>query len=298
VNSLATIFALAQALGFKVQDLSERRIQEYGVSPFTSVRLYKYALIPAVLWGIIFVRPNDISNVVHSPVLVGYFIFIALAWNIQVFLSSYLMNTISSMSALTTLEHLLYFPLLVLVGVFFNHDTFSLYSLLAIVSLLAAFIIQPTQHHVNTRTRFSLPIMIIVGLVLLKAAVNAANNGVSRQALAMVSPEVFLGLFTIITIGLCAVWTSFLPRSSSDRIIIRNRWWLAAAIPLLWFAASIPETYGFAQLPIYTVVSIGAVTFALDTVSDLYHQRIKFDFRTGIFVGLTFAGMVLAIFSV
>jgi hypothetical protein len=297
MNSFATIFALLQDVGFKFQNLTERRIQEYGVSPLATIKLYKYALIPALLWGMIFVRPSHISHILHAPLLICYFTFIAVAWNVQAFLGSYLLNTISTMSALTTLEYLLYLPLLLIVGVFFNHDTPNLYSLLAIVSLLVAFILQPTQHHVNIRARFSLPVFIIIGLVLLKAAVNAANNGVSRQALAMISPEVFLGVFSITTIGLCAIWTSFLPRSSADKAVIRKRWGVAATIPLLWFAASIPETYGFAKLPIYTVVSIGAVTFALDTLSDLYHQRIKFDFRTGIFIGLALAGIILAIFS-
>jgi len=297
MNYIATIFALAQAIGFKFQDLSERRIQEYGASPFATVRLYRYAIIPALLWAVIFVRYDDLTHLFNTPLLIGYFIFIALAWNIQVFLSSYLMNTISSMSALTTLEHLIYLPLLVGVGIFLNHDSFGIYSLGAVVCLLIAFVVQPSQHEINVRSRFSLPIVVIAGLVLLKAIVNAANNGVSREALTVISPEVFLGVFSVITISLCAIWTSFLPRPSNSQEIIRKKWWLAAAIPVLWFVASIPETYGFAKLPIYTVVSIGAITFALDTTSDIYHHRVKLNPRTLIFIVLTLIGMTLAIIS-
>lgn len=297
MNSFAAIFALLQAVGFKFQDLSERRIQEYGVSPFSTIRLYKYALIPALLWAVVFVRPDDLSYIFNTPLLLGYFVFIALTWNVQVFLASYLMNTISSMSALTTLEHLLYLPLLVGVGVFVNHDSLQLYSIFALVILFIAFLIQPAQHPVNIRARFSLPVIVIVAMILLKTAVNALNNGISREVLVMISPEVFLGLFSVTTIGLCAFWTSFLPHPDVDKATVRKNWRLALAIPVLWFVASIPETYGFAKLPIYTVVSIGAVTFALDALSDLYHQRIKFNFRTSMFILLTVVGMGLAILS-
>jgi hypothetical protein len=249
------------------------------------------------LWAVIFVRLDDIFYILHTPLLLGYILFIAVTWNIQAFLSSYLLNTISSMSALTTLQYLLYLPLLLVVGVFLNHDRPNLYNYLAILSLLCAFIIQPAQHNLNIRARFYLPIVYIVGLVLLRACMNAANNGATRQALAMISPEVFLGVFSVTTIGLCALCVLFIPRSPNDRVVLRKKWWLAGVIPLLWFAASIPETYSFAKLPIYTVVSIGAVTFALDTGSDLYHRRIKFNLRTGTFITLAIAGMVLAIFS-
>lgn len=39
----ATLFALAQALGFKTQELTERRLQEHGVSPFRVFALQRYA---------------------------------------------------------------------------------------------------------------------------------------------------------------------------------------------------------------------------------------------------------------
>jgi hypothetical protein len=297
MNMLPTLFALGQAIGFKFQDLGERRLQELGVSPLGTFKLYRYAFIPAVLWGVIFVRIEDIFYIIHTPVLLTYFILIAVIWNIQAFLQSYISNTVSSMSALVTLQTLIYLPLLLLVGVFFNNDTPNIFSVLAIVSLLFAFAVQPTQHEKNIRARFSLPIMAIAGLTLLSACLNAVNNGVTREVLEFISPEVFIGVFGVTTIGTCLILTLFLNNSANDKTILQKRRWLALAVPILWFVASIPETYGYAKLPIYTVVSIGAATFALDTFSDLYHRRIHFNIRTAIFIVLTLGGMVLAVFS-
>ncbi len=298
MNPFSVIFALTQSLGFQIQAFSERRIQEYGASPIRTFALQKYALIPALIWSIIFVRISDIFMVLHTPILLGYFILIALSWNIQSFLFSYLLNTISSMSSTATLWYLLYLPLLLAVGTFFNHDMPGLYSFLGIGILLLAFIIQPTQHEKNIRARFSLPIISIIGFGFITALMNAVNGGMTRQALSMIRPEVFLGIFSILTMALCALWTSFVPHSASDTAIFKKRWLLAASVPLLWFLASIPETYSYAKLPIYTVVSIGAITFLLNTISDLYRNRIKFDFRTVIFIVLVLVGMGLAVYSI
>lgn len=298
MNILATIFALSQAIGFKFQSLTERRLQEYGVSPMSTFLLQRYALIPALLWSVIFIHTKDLLYIIHTPILLSYIIFIAIVWNIQSFLSSYLLNTISSMSALATLQYLLYLPLLLLVGTFFNHDKPNVFSILSIIILLLAFIIQPTQHEKNIRARFSLPIIIIVGFSLLLALLSATNNGVTRQALEFLRPEVFLGVFSVTTLSICLIWSFFIPRSSEDIAILRKYRWLALAIPSLWFVASIPETYGYAKLPIYTLVSIGAITFAFDTVSDIYHKRIWLNFRTAIFIILALIGMSLAVYSV
>ena len=297
MNPFPALFAFAQAIGFKAQDLTDRRLQERGVSPFGAFSLQRYALIPAILWCLMFVRPADIAYVFHTPVLLMYFCAIALIWNMQSFLSSYVMNATSSMSSLSTLENLLYLPLLLLVGTFFNHDVPNAYALAAIAALLCAFIIHPSQHRENERKRFSMPLAALAGLVLVKAILGAVNTGFTRAGLALVHPAVFLGVFATTTLLLCVVWTSFIPKREADYGIIRKRQWYALLIPALWFAASIPETFAYAALPIYTVVSIGAVTFGADIASDLSHRRIRITLRTASFILLVLLGTALAAYS-
>jgi hypothetical protein len=295
--SLGAFFAFAQAAIFKLGELTERRVQEQGASSASTFMLYRYALIPAFVWSLFFVRARDIAQLMHSPVLLGYILFIAITWNMQGFLWSYLLNKMSSVTALSTLQHLIYLPLLLVVGTFLNHDAPNLYSFLAIGALVVAFAIQPTHHHENTRARFTLPLILIVGLALLKESLNALNNGATREALYTMHPAAFLGIFSVLTLGLCWVWTAFIPRKTGDLTLLKKYSWSALAIPLLWFAASIPETYGFAALPIYTVVSIGAITFAFDAFSDFSRRRIRFDLRTAVFISLAVAGMGLALYS-
>lgn len=298
MNPISTIFAFGQAIGFKLQALTGRRLQEAGASPFSTFALQRFALIPAIIWSVVFVRPSDLIEILHSHVLILYFLFLAIIWNLQSFLASYVMNTVSSMSGLASLEYLIYFPLLLLVGTFFNHDTPNLYSIAGIAVLLCAFILQPSQHRENIRNRFSMPVAAVIGFLLLRSTLDATNVGITRALLGMVRPEVFLGVFAVITIGLCMVWTTCMSKKPQDVRILKQHKVLALAIPLLWFAASIPEAFAYAALPIYTVVSIGAVTFAFDSISDLFHHRIRMSWQTSLFILLVLAGTALAILSI
>ena len=298
MNPLPTILAFGQAIGFKAQALTDRYLQEAGVSPMGTFALQRYSLIPAVIWGLIFIRPDDISYIFHTPLLLFFILAIAALWNVQSFLTSYVLNTVSTVSALSTLEYLIYLPLLLLIGTYFNGDIPNAYSVAAIAVLSLAFVVQPAHHANNIRTRFSMPLIAIIGFVFLRVSLDAINNGMSREALGMISPQVFLGAFSITTMGLCAVWTSFMPRKYNDTRILKEKWWLAAAIPSLWFLASIPEAFAYAALPIYTVVSIGAITFAMDTLSDLFHKRTRLNARTTGFIALVLVGIGLAVYSV
>lgn len=122
MNSLPDIYALAQGMGFEVQALTERRIQEAGASPLSTFALQRYAFIPALIWSFFFVRTEDIGYVLHTPLLLAYLVAVAVIWNAQAFLWSYLQNSTSSMSSISTLYYLLYLPLLLIVGTLFNHD--------------------------------------------------------------------------------------------------------------------------------------------------------------------------------
>lgn len=295
---LPVVLALCFAVAFKVCNLNERYLQERGVPPLRTFALYRYALIPAIIWSIIFIRPEDINQLLHTPQLLAFLFFMAITWNIQMILTSYVINSINSMSAFTTLQHLIHLPLILLVGTYFNQDIPNIYSILAIVALLAAFILQPTPHVKNTRMKFSLPIVLIIGLVVLQASLDAANGGLYRELLKQIRPEVVIGAFSITTLGLTVLLVPFIPKKPKDTAVIRRKWKWAALIPILWFAGTVPEAYVFAALPLYTGVSIAALSFVMDAVSDLRQHRIHFNLRTAAFMLLVLGGVGLAVYSI
>jgi hypothetical protein len=293
-----TALVFAMGVSFKGYTLTERYLQEKGVSPIRTFALQRYAIIPGLIWSAVFIRGHDLSRIIHTPHLLIYVIAVALGWNAQQFLSSYMVNTVSSMSAFSTLQMMLLLPLSLLVGTFFNRDLPSAYSLLAIGVLLVAFVVQPTQHADNVRDRFAMPLRLLVGLIIVQTVIDAADQGLYRQLLKELGPAVVLGVFSVVTLGLASLWTSFIPKKRQETEIIQQRWRRSAALPGLWFLGSIPEAYAIAILPIYTSLAISTVTFAMDASSDLIHHRIHLNPRTAAFLLLVLAGIGLAVYSI
>ena len=77
-----------------------------------------------------------------------------------------------------------------------------------------------------------------------------------------------------------------------------KQWFAIILMPMTWFAASIPEAFSLAAIPIYTFISINVVTFGMDTVSDLIHKRIRLSAQTIGFIVLVVAGISLSVLSV
>jgi hypothetical protein len=296
--SPAVFLAILMGLGFKTQELTERRLLESGVSPLRVFALLRYALIPSLLWAVIVVRSDDLRRFIDTPLLMRYILFIALVWNIQCFILHYLLSGVIAMTSFSTLRSVFPLPVMLLVGWFYNHDIPSILSGFAILSLFAAFLLNPSQHEGNAGPPRRLSFFAILGLALLASLLEAANAGVSRKALQMLSPPTFLAFFSVPTIALCWLWTSFFKSNREERQTLAKYRKLALAVPVLWFAASIPESWAYKVLPIYIVVSIGAISFFVDTLSDLRRRRIRFSVRTVIFIVLALCGIGLAVYAV
>ena len=301
MNVGITALALIRAVGYKGGVLAGRRIQELGASPFGMFKLFRYAVIPAAIWSLIFVRPDDIVEIVNSPIL-PFVILVPIVWNAQVALNAYVLNTTSSLSGLGSLQRLIALPLFLLVGIFLNNDTPNVLSLLALVALAASLLIQPAQHQTNLRARYSKAFLVVAGVLLLRTVLESIAFGLDREVLKVVDPLAYVGIYGLLTAGLCALWTPFIPMKrmvlKQDKETIRRNLRVAVLVPGLWFAATIPDMFVLAALPIYTVIAIDAITFGMDTVSDLIHKRIRFNLQTASFIVLVLTGIVLAVLSI
>jgi len=120
--SPAVFLAILMGLGFKTQELTERRLLESGVSPLRVFALLRYALIPSLLWAVIVVRSDDLRRFIDTPLLMRYILFIALVWNIQCFILHYLLSGVIAMTSFSTLRSVFPLPVMLLVGWFYNHD--------------------------------------------------------------------------------------------------------------------------------------------------------------------------------
>lgn len=294
-----TLYALLRAVGFKTSGLTIRLLQEKGASEFDTYAIYRFALIPSFLWSLIFVRKEDIVFILNSPRLIIIFSLIIILFNLWAIIKSFVINTTNSMVFYTTLHTALTLPFFLIFGSFFNGDTPNAFSLSAIAVLLVAIFLKPTPHKKNSRSQLSRPFLIIALLILLNAVCSTVLDGISREALKEIHPTVFLGVYSFTTLLVLTIVSKFVVRRRvKESSSIKRHKLLALMVPMIWFAASIPEAFALAALPIYTVVSLGSITFFMDTFSDVIHRRIRFNFQTISFVILVLIGISLSALSV
>lgn len=294
------LYALLTAVGFKVNTLTIRLLQEKGVPVLDTYAIYRYALIPSVIWSLIFIRGNDLNQIIRTPELLIIIGVVVILWNLQAYLRALITNSTNSMMLFSTIFTMMALPLFLAFGTFFNHDTPNILSISAIVILLVALLIKPTPHKENIRPSLSKPLPIIVLLVFLTACCDTVLQGVGREALQQIRPVVFLGIFSVPTLAVCWIISVFhvQPRIEKTPVMRQKQWLAITLIPMTWFAASIAEAFSLAAIPIYVFISINVLTFLMDTVSDVMHKRIRLGFQTVSFITLVLFGISLSVLSV
>lgn len=297
------LYAFLTAVGFKTNTLTVRFLQEKGMPRFDTYAIYRYALIPSVIWNLIFVvRSPDLKLIFHTPGLLAIFGTIVIFWNIQAYVRAEITNSTNSMVLYSTIYNILVFPLFLAFGVLFNHDTPNVFSLSAILVLLLAVFVKPTPHKDNVRPHLSRSVSSLVLLIFLTAVCDTILQGVAREALKQIHPVVFLGVFSLPTLSVCwilsRVHAPHGPEEKQTGATQQRQWLAIILIPLTWFAASIPEAFSLAAIPIYVFISINDVTFLMDTLSDIIHKRIHLNYQTIGFILLVLAGISLSVASV
>lgn len=294
------IYAFLTAVGFKTNMLTMRFLQEKGATALDTYKVCRYALIPALIWSLIVIRRPDLDLILHTPELLMIFGTIIVLWNLQLYLRVQTINSTNSMVLLSTLFNIMVLPLFLVFGVLFNHDKPNLFSISAIIILMLALLIKPTPHKQNVRPHLSKPLPVIVLLLFLTACCDAVLQGFGREALQQLRPVVFLGAFSVPTLAVCWLISSFYTRrQTAHSVVMQQRQRLAIVlIPVTWFAASIAEAYSLAAIPIYVFMSITVVTFLMDTVSDIIHKRIHMGLQTTGFIVTVLIGISLSVMSV
>lgn len=298
-SEVGCLLALLTAVGFRVNLLACRRLQETRSTPFETYAINRYALLPALLWSAVFVSGDDLEQIVGSPALFGLFALMWVLWNAQAWLMVLLVNSTSSMLLLTTLFTVVLLPGSLVGGMLINGDPVGVASALAIGVLVLAVVIRPEAHEANLRPVLSRPWLIVLGLIVAKAACDIVLQGIARASMTHVSPAAYLGVFCVPTLAACwvvsATWRRRARRAGAPDPERRPSAWALVAIPLTWFVASIPESYSLATVPIFVFLAIGVVTILMDAGSDWYHDRVRFGARSMAFLILVLSGIGLTI---
>ena len=237
------------------------------------------------------------------PVSLWWIAGIAFFWGIGQFIGYIVLDSASSLSFVYIMGAFLGIPVSLAMGILVNHDYPNLSILIALGLLIVALIIKPTQHIENKRNLLKYSVMVVVALVLASTIGHAFDGAFYKNVLYLLNPAtMWFGisiyiLVTSLTLNIIYLLPAFKKPSSEEKTIIRKYFWVAYLIPLIWFIASLPEGYGFAHLPLFTLSALGAFSFLIKMISDLKNKRLAWNMHTAIFTLVVISSIVFSTLS-
>jgi hypothetical protein len=289
------IAAVLTAGLFQIYYLITKRLQETGMSNLTVLYYQRLAVIPGALLLIATFQKEYVLFLFHHPLILGAIVFSSLVWIVHFYIRIYIVQAVSSMSFLNAFSGIISIPLLLGVGIAVNKDLPNTQILTALGLLLLALILRPTSHEDNFQKKsFAIGVITAIILTIFGQSVDAINMGAYRYFFQNIEFTFFgIGLFIFLSAFVINVFFLFV-RHEGQPAHKHPYAWLPYSLPILFAVATFFEGYAVTNISIYALATIGAFTFLIDTSSDLYHRRIRFTFRTAIFIALVIASSIFS----
>lgn len=296
---LAVIAAIIQAGLFQVYYLIVKGLQEKGLSNLGIFYYQRLAVIPGGLLAAVTFKREYITFLFSHPLLLAALLFCSGVWVVHTFFRVYVIDAANSMSFFNAFSALISLPLLLFAGIVVNHDLPNSLMLIGLLLLVAGLVLRPSVHKMNAqKTTLSIGVFIAALCVLLGQSIDAINSAAYRYLLEhfsallfALSTFIFLSTFVIVMVFWVLRVTGHPYR---DNVRHPMGYWL----PALFVVATLFEGYSLARISIYALVAIGSFTFIVSTIGDLYSHRLKFSFRTAVFLFLVMAGTTFAAVAV
>lgn len=278
-----------QSLLFALFHLYIRKLEEKGVSAHSIAGLQRYSLIPAIILFIATNKQEYVAILIANPVVLWWILGIAFFWGIGQYIGYIILNSTSSLSFEYILGAFIEIPILLATSMLINHDYPNGSILVGIGLLIIALLIKPTQHKENKRHLLKYGVFVVIGLIFANQMGHALDGAFYKNVLHILHPvTVFFGisiyiLTTSLTLNIIYILPVFKKPSIEEKSIIKKYFWIAYLIPVIWFIASLPEGYSFANLPLFTLSALGAFSFLIKMISDLKNKRLVWNLHTAIF---------------
>lgn len=300
---LIVFVVFLQSFLFALFHLNIRKLEEKGVSAHSISGLQRYSIIPAIILFIFAYKQEYVTLLLSNPTSLWWIAGIAFFWGIGQYVGYIILDSASSLSFVYTMGAFLEIPILLATSILINHDYPNASILIGIALLVVALIIKPSQHKDNKRHLLKYSLFIVVGLVFASQIGHALDGAFYKNILHVLSPATMLFgisiyiLTTSLTLNIIYLLPVFKKPSLEEKKVIRKYFWVAYLIPVIWFIASLPEGYGFAHLPLFTLSALGAFSFLIKMISDLKSNRLVWNLHTAIFTLVVIASIVFSTLS-
>ncbi len=258
----------------------------------------RYAIIPATVLFFFTFRSEYIHFIFSTPIILFAFSFHLIFWVVQEYIGFFTIGSVSNLSFLNAFSSMVYLPVYLLIGIVINNDSPNIFILIALTLLGIAIFIKPSHHEENKRKIFEHGIIFIIFITLFRTILDAINCSLNRLVLQNLDTVLFVvALYAFLSLLPANIYFLLKKIPEKEKNIANKNKYLVYSVPVLWFLASIPEGYGFLHVPIYTMISIGSITFLIDIFSDLRNKRIKINNQTIIFITLVLVSMIFSVVS-
>jgi hypothetical protein len=292
-----------QSLLFAFFHLNIRKLQDKGVSVHAIAGLHRYSIIPAIVFFILTYKREYLTLFIKHPIVFLWLLGIALFWGLAQYIGYILLNSTSSLSFIHSLGVFTQIPILFTMSILINKDYPNIYIIIGSIILIVALIFKPSQHKENRHALFENGIFIVIILLLVNQIAHGFEGAFYKNILQLLTPKgVFFGTSVYILLASSAMniiyyLPIFKKTSDGEKLIIKKCFWTAYLIPVVWFVASIPEGYSFANLPLFTLSALGAFGFLIKLISDIKNKRLMWNLHTALFTILIITSIVITTIS-
>jgi hypothetical protein len=237
------------------------------------------------------------------PASFWWIVGIAFFWGIGQFMGYLVLNSASSLSFVYSISSFLEIPVYLAIGILINYDFPNFYILISLALLVAALVLKPSQDKTNKRNLLKYSILITIGISLSSIIGHAFDGAFYKNILYIFEPNTILFgisiyiLTTSLTLNIIYLLPFFKKPSIEEKLIIKKHFWIEFFIPIIWFIASLPEGYSFANLPLFTLTALNSFSFLIKIISDLKNKRISFNLRTLVFIVTVILSIVFSTLS-
>ena len=290
------IYVFTQSILFKLWHIHAKSLQEKGFSILEILSYQRYVLIPSFILLIFSYKTEYLLFFLNDFKMILAFLFVVSVWMIHEYFNLRVQKSVNSLSFMNAFFAMLTLPIYVLVGTIFNGDIPNIQILFALIILGIAIFIKPEPHETNKKITFQDSMKFILSISLIGILVDALNNGAHRFVLLNLQAPLFgaalMMFLTTLIINIFFVFKKVpkIKQANNTKLIFYS-------LPLMWFIASIPESYSITAIPIFTIIALGSIAFFMDISSDIINNRIKMNIRTISFICLVLFGITISAFS-
>lgn len=298
--SIGVTAAIGQSLIFIVYDLVAKRLRERGFGAIELSQTLRWALFPALVVLVFSWDNSAAATLLANPApLWTLFGFVGTALVFQ-FVYFRCLHITHSLAVASVTRNAIGLPMLMLIGIFVNHDQPTIWGVCGLVLMICASFLRPGRTHLD-HTQFLASAKTVFGLSLSFVCLVTIKDPLYRLWLQQ-SHSVVMGVAIYMVLFSTGLWIYFALRpiqavvaktQTSSRT--PNDSLLMISIPVVWVLGTIPEGVAFGMLPVYSMIAIGTVSWIVTIAADIHYKRLAPTPQTAAFAFLVLSSILLSL---